>query len=166
MAQPNVGTVGPFNPVYEDWVSYEERFRFFLTANEVTEDDKKQAIFQITCGAATCSLVRSLSAPKKPSELTFTEIIKLAAEHYKLKPSLAIQRFKFNSQSRQAGKTVAVYLAELKRLSEHCDYGDILQDMLQDRLVCGIQDQRTQRRLLAESDLTLQKAFEGAQAID
>ena len=37
--------------------------------------------------------------------------------------------------------------------------------MLRDRLVCGIHDQRTQRRLLAETDLTLHKAFEVAQAI-
>ena len=61
---------------------------------------------------------------------------------------------------------VAAYLAELKRLSEHCNYGDVLQDMLRDRLICGIQDQRTQCRLLAESDLTLQKAFKVAQAIE
>ena len=47
-----------------------------------------------------------------------------------------------------------------------CNFGDALQDMLLDRLVCGIHDQRTQRRLLAETDLTLQKAFDVAQAIE
>ena len=72
----------------------------------------------------------------------------------------------FNSHSRQARESVTTYLAELKRLSEHCNFGDTLQYMLRDRLVCGIQDQRTQRRLLAESDLTLQKAFEKALAIE
>ena len=82
MAQPNFGIVGPFNPAIEDWVSYEERFKFFLTANKVADDDKKWAIFLTTCGtAATYSLVRSLSAPKKPSEHTFAEIVKLEAEH-------------------------------------------------------------------------------------
>ena len=38
--------------------------------------------------------------------------------------------------------------------------------MLRYRIVLGIQDQRTQCRLLAESDLTLQKAYEVAQAIE
>ena len=132
----------------------------------MTDDDKKRAIFLTTCGAATYSLVRRLAAPKKPSEFTFTEIVKLAAEHYHPKWSLAVQCFRFNSRSRQVGETVVAYLAKLKRLSEHCDYGDVLQDMLRDRLICGIQDQRTQRRLLAEPDLTLQKAFEAAQAIE
>ena len=35
-----------------------------------------------------------------------------------------------------------------------------------DRVICGIQDQQTQRRLLAEPDLTLKRAFEVAQAIE
>ena len=139
MAQPNFGTVGPFNPAIEDWISYEESFRFFLTVNEVTDDDKMQAIFLTTCGATTNSLVRSQAGSRTLSP----------------EPSLAVQCFKFNSRSHQAGESVGTYLAELKRLSEHCNFGDALQDMLRDRLVCGIKDQRAQRRLLAESDLTL-----------
>ena len=62
-----------------------------------------------------------------------------------------MQRFKFHSCSRKPGKSVATYIAELKRLSEDCEFGNFLQEMLQDRIVC---DPRIQRRLLAESDLT------------
>ena len=116
----------------------------------------------------TCHLqtFRSLAAPKKPSEVTLKELWELAAAHFHPQPSLAVQRFRFNSRTRQAGESVAAYLAELKKLSEHCDFGDSLNDMLRDRIVCGIQDQRTQRRLLAETDLTFKRAFEEAQAID
>ena len=158
--------MGPFDPSTENWISYEERFRLYLAANEVASDEKKQAIFLTTCGTSTYNLLRSLAAPKKPPELTFAELVKLAAGHYHPKPSLAVQRFKFFSRSRHAGESVAAFVAELKRLSEHCAFGDALQDMLRDRLVCGIHDQRTQRRLLAETDLTLQKAFDVAQAIE
>ena len=38
--------------------------------------------------------------------------------------------------------------------------------MLQDRLVCGINDKRVQRRLLAEPGLTFAKALELAQAAE
>ena len=92
--------------------------------------------------------------------------MKLAASHFHLQPSLAVQNFLFNSRTRPAGESVVTYLAELKRLSEHCNFGDTLEDMLRDRIVCSIQDQRTQRRLLAEPKLTLKKAFEVAQAIE
>ena len=77
----------PFDPSTEDWISYEERFRLYLGANEVTSDEKEQAIFLTTCGTSTDNLLRSLAAPKKPPELPFAELVQLAAEHYHPKPS-------------------------------------------------------------------------------
>ena len=122
MSNPNFGVMGPFDPSTENWISYEERFNLYLAANEVTSDEKKQAIFLTTCGTSTYNLLRSLAAPKKPPELPFAELVKLAAGHYHPKPSLAVQRFKFFSRSRHAGESVAAFLAELKRLSEHCQF--------------------------------------------
>ena len=57
-------------------------------------------------------------------------------------------------------------MAEVRKLSEHCEFGESLNDMLRDRLVCGINDQRIQRRLLAEAKLTFTKAFELARAME
>ena len=76
---------------------------------------------------------------------------------------MTVQRFNFNSRSQKDGETVAQFVAELRRLSEHCAFQDKLDDMLRDRLVCGIKDSRVQRRL-SETDLTFKKAFELAQA--
>ncbi len=58
------------------------------------------------------------------------------------------------------------YVAELRRLSQHCEFGTALGDMLCDRLVCGIGDARTQRRLLSEADLKFGKALELSQAME
>ena len=51
-------------------------------------------------------------------------------------------------------------MVELRKLTEHCNFGESLPEMLRDRLVCGINDKKIQRRLLAERDLTLKKAEE------
>ena len=52
------------------------------------------------------------------------------------------------------------FVVQLRQLSEHCRFGDTLSDMLCDRIVCGINNQCIQCRLLAESDLILAKAME------
>lgn len=135
------GTIGPFDAATEDWTSYEQRFTFFFTASKITNADNKQAILLTIYGAATYTLFRSLAAPKKPSEVPIADLLKLAAAHYDPKLSQGVQRFRFTSRKCQAGKSVAVYLAELIRLSEHCSFGDSLDDMFWDRMVCGIQDQ-------------------------
>ena len=62
------------------------------------------------------------------------------------------------------GELVSTYVPELHHLSNHCDFGPSLQQMLHDRLVCGIEDPKIQWRLLAEPDLTFDKAFELALA--
>ena len=53
---------------------------------------------------------------------------------------------------------MAQFVAELKKLSEYSEFGDSLDNMLRDRLVCGLRDVKVQRRLLAEGKLTFELA--------
>ena len=64
---------------------------------------------------------------------------------------------------RAPGESVATYVAELRRLAEFCNYGDSLKKMLRDRLVVGVNHERIQERLLAEKDLTFERALDIAQ---
>ena len=71
-----------------------------------------------------------------------------------------MERDKFHSRNRKEDEGVAAYVAELRKLTEHCNLGESLPEMLRDRLVCGINNKKIQRRLLAERELTLKKAEE------
>ena len=115
-------------------------------------------------GAETYQLMRNLTAPAKPTEKSFDQLVKLVKEFHNPAPSVILQRFKFASQQQKSGESVATYLSELRRLSEHCKYGQTLDEMLRDRIACGIADSRLQYHLLAEPELTLKKAIELAQA--
>ena len=58
-------------------------------------------------------------------------------------------------------------MAELRRLTEFCDYGEALEDMLRHRLVCGVNHERKQKWLHSEGpSLTLQKALDIALALE
>ena len=85
-------------------------------------------------------------------------------EHHQPTPSAIVQRYKFNSQTQGTGETVATFIAKLRSLAEHCQFGQTLDAMLRDGLVCGISNGCVQRWLLAKPDLTLKKALELAQA--
>ena len=117
------------------------------------------------CVALTRTNIRSLLSPKEPKDANFPDIVKQMAHHYQPKPSVIVQRFKFHSRSRKPGESVATFIAELKRLSEDCAFGEFLQEMLRDRIVCGINDPKIQRRLLVKPELTYKSAFHLAQSI-
>ena len=65
-----------------------------------------------------------------------------------------------------SGESVVQFVAELRHLSEYCDFDRMLDDMIRDRLVCGISDAKVQERLLVESQLTLTKAAKMAQSME
>ena len=56
-----------------------------------------------------------------------------------------------------------MFLADLRHLSEHCEFGITFDEVLCDRLVSGVRDIRIQRRLLA---LTLKRALDLALVIE
>ena len=132
----------------------------------LTLGGKKRSILLSTCGAATYKLIRNLTSPEPPVSKTYKEIVDLVQTHYQPKPSVMIERLKFNSRIRQTGESVSTFMTELRQSSKYCDFGESLNDMLRDRLVCGINDSRIQRRLLSELNLTFQKAFDLALAME
>ena len=54
----------------------------------------------------------------------------------------------------------------LRTLSEHSNFGDTVKDILRDRLMCGINDQNIQEKLLSELRLTYEKAVDNAISIE
>ena len=84
--------------------------------------------------------------------------------HFNPKPSVTIKRYEFNTRKQKPGESVAEYIAALRKIAEHCDYGSSLNDMLRDRLVCGTADEWVQRRYLQESTLTYATARDMALA--
>ena len=146
------GKINEYEKDKEDWICYIERIILFFEANEIQEESKKKAILLSSVGAETYKVIKSLPIPSKPTEKTFEEIVQLLKEHQTPKANKIAERFKFNMRDRKDGESLSVYLAELRHLTEHCDYRDQLEDMLRDRLVCGIKHERIQQRLLSEGD--------------
>ena len=144
----------------EDWRHYIERVNHVFEANEITDPDKRRSIFLVCVGAKTYKLVRSLVAPEDPKDKSYEDLAKLLQDHFMPKPSTVVQQFKFNTRFQQPSETITMFLAELRHLSEHCEFGITLDEMLRDRLVCGVRDIRIQRRLLTEPKLTLKPALD------
>ena len=135
------GTVGEFDQSREQWPSYTERMVQYLMANDVKEDAKQKAILLSICGPNMYQLIRNLVAPRKPTELKFKEFVARVQEHFCPRPLVIVEHFNFHSQFQNEGENVADYIAEL-RLSQHSKFGNTLEDMLRDRLVCSLKDTR------------------------
>ncbi len=63
-----------FNPSSETWVEYTVRLEQYFIAND-TPDEKMRAILISQVGAATYHLMKSLTAPSKPTDKTYAQLV-------------------------------------------------------------------------------------------
>ena len=145
-------------------MSYAERLGYYFIAN-AQDLTKNKAILLTVCDPSTFQLLKSLLQPNMPESKSYTDFVDLFSNHFNPSPSVIMQCFKFNTKTRKDTESVAAYVAELKHLGEYCKYGDKLNEMVRDRLVCGVNDICIQNCLFQESKLTYDKAFELAQSI-
>ena len=131
------GKINEFDSSIEEWDDYIERLNQFFVANEITEETKMKAILLSGCGAKTYKLFKGLVAPEKPSDKTFAILAKVMKDHQHPTPNPIAERFKFYIRDREESESVSTYVAELRRRTEHCNFGTSLEDMIRDRLVCG-----------------------------
>ncbi|KAL5496662.1 hypothetical protein EMCRGX_G012995 [Ephydatia muelleri] len=139
--------------------------RAYLVANDVVSD-KRVAVFLSVLGSRHYSLLRGVFAPRKPAECTYSELCDALRRHYEPKKLIIVERFAFYSRSQGESESVTEFEAELRKLALYCGFDNFLVQALRDRLVCGLKDPAIQRRLLAESDLTLQKAMDIAVSME
>ena len=88
-----------------------------------------------SCGIECHRLFKGLTAPRKPVDKTFIELVTLMTKHENPKRNPIAERFVFNMRDRKLGESTSQCMAELRRLSQYCEYGDSLECMLRDRLV-------------------------------
>lgn len=59
----------------------------------------------------------------------------------------------------QEDRSFDVFVTDLRRRAEYCDFEGIKDSLIRDQIVVGISDPKLRERLLRETDLTLEKAI-------
>ena len=126
------GAISKFNPGRDDWSTWIEQLKFYFAANKVTDNDTKRSILLANVAPATFKLAKSLLGTDFASS-NFKKIVDKLQEHYEPAPSPIVQRFKFNTRSRQKGESVADYVAALRDIAQHCNKGPHVREGLQYR---------------------------------
>ena len=167
MAKGVVGQMEPFDcEQSESWPTYIERLEQYFTENDITRATKKVSVLLTVVGQKTYGLIRDLLAPEKPADKVYTEIVAVMKQHLNPKPIVIAERYKFHQRVQKEEESVACYFASLHKLAGHCDFGEFLDQALHDKLVCGIQSEATQKKLLTEKELTSARAYEIARSME
>ena len=153
------GQTPSFNINEEDWNTYIDRLSFYFEANDIVTQKKKKAILLTVCGIPTYRTICNLLLPQSPKDVDFDTIVDKMSQHLQPRQPVSLLRYKFNKAVRKEGQSISEYVNFLRQLAKTCSFDGHLDEMLRDRLICGVNDQRIQRKLLAQADITFERAL-------
>ena len=88
----------------------------------------------------------------------YATVVSKFDEFFKVRRNVIFERARFNRRNQQEGETSEQHIMELYALAENCDYSNLKEEMIWDRLVVGIRDTGLSQQLQLDAELTLEKA--------
>ena len=88
------------------------------------------------------------------------KVLELWQNYYIGRTNVIYERYKFNNRSQEANESIDAYTTALRTLAETCEFSSLKDDLIRDRLVCGIRDNGLRKKLLQEPKLTLKKCLD------
>ena len=150
-----------------NWKNWHRSWTIFKIASELSE--KTQAVqcaaFLHVAGPAAQHVFASWTL--EDTEKDKIDVLeKKFAEFCEPKKNVTISRYVFNSRTQELSENFATYLTALHELAKLCDYGALEDELLRDRIVCGISDNKVREKLLRTADLTLKIAIDTCTAAE
>lgn len=154
-----------FDDTVDTWNAFKIRLEAFFEGNDLidtTSEKKRRALLISALSTRTITVLSSRCVPQKLNELTYSEVVQLLNDHFDPKPNEIAQSYKFFTRNQLPEESVTDFIVAVRRVADSCNFGQALDRMLRDRIVCGLRNPDIRRTLLARSSLTLKEAEEVA----
>ena len=111
----------------------------------------------ITCiGQKALEVHNNLPFKSDEDKNNMDMILKEWEEYCCGKTNVIYERFCFNRANQAESDIFDQYLLRLRKLASTCEYGPMADDLIRDRIVCGISSDDIRKELLNENKLTLE----------
>ena len=90
---------------------------------------------------------------------TYKTILDKFDSHFVISRNIIFERTKLNSRRQKAEETVEAFITALQKLLETCEFGDLKNELIRDRIVVEIGDCKLSEKLQLDKDLTLEAIF-------
>lgn len=165
MAERDTRTPGPLvldANAADNWRKFFMQFEIYLVAKGKDEKpDKLKVNMLLNCAGPEAIEEYSHFVYNEGEEKeNYADVCKKFKELCEGARNVIYERLVFNQRNQKEGERIDNYVSELKRLSLTCDFGDLRDSLIRDRIVGGVLSDELRGELLKKPDLTLQKAHD------
>ena len=147
----------------EEWPKWSRRFERFRQASGLAKEEEESQINTLiyAMGDQADDILTSFKLSTSQQKQYHTVKTKFD-EHFVVRRNVIFERAKFNRRRQEDGETVDTFITALHALAEYCDYGNLKDEMIRDRIVVGLQDSKLSEKLQLDPELSLAKAINHA----
>ena len=100
----------------------------------------------ITCiGPKALTIHNGLPFQSEDEKKNLAKILELWESYCLGKTNIIYERCRFNNRNQDAGESIDTYASSLRSLSDTCNFGTLKEEMIRDRIVCGVRDRSLRR---------------------
>lgn len=115
----------------------------------------------LTClGADALSVYDGLKFESEEDRKDIIKVLQVLEDFCIDQTNVIYERYTFNKREQEVNETIDSYVAALRTLVKTCKFEGLEEEMIRDRIVLGIRDNHTRKKLLQEKDLDLQRCVD------
>lgn len=156
----------------ENFRRFKQQFEIYMSATEIAakEDEVKTSTLLHVIGPDAIEIFNTFQWTEPGDNVDDkTKVDKVLAKFEKYcspKKNVVFERHIFNTRKQGLSEKVDTFVTDLKILARSCEFENLHDSLIRDRIVCGINSDTVRGRLLRESELTLQKAIDICRAAE
>ena len=147
----------------ENFNLWKEKYNnYFIISRLENESPAFQlAMFKHSVGDEALKVIKTFGFNEHENSGDWKVVMAKLEAHCIGKVNETFERYVFNKRDKLQGESIDSYVAELKTLAKTCNFCNCLRDsLIRDRVVLGIKNEQTTKKLLRMRDLTLSKCID------
>jgi hypothetical protein len=106
-------------------------------------------------GEDALEVYNTINFASEEAKLNMDTVLRTLEDHFTGMVNTTYERYKFNQRNQQTGESFDDYLRDLRGMLRMCEYGTMAEELLRDRLICGIRGDTVRKALLQKRKLEL-----------
>ncbi len=149
----------------EAWKLWKQQWQNYVTLSKLdgASNGEQVAMFQSRMSMEALKLYNQLDLPETP---TLKDIIEKMDAQLISEINETYERYCFNMRSQHPDEPFDTFVADLKELAKTCNFKDLNDSLIRDRIVMGIHNKETRKQLLAVKKLTLADSIDMCKAAE
>ena len=158
--------ISPFDCIGEPatlaqrWDKWKAEFELYVAASGVEDKLQKRALLLHLAGTGVREIFKTYPDEVKGDAKEFDKAMTCLSNHFEVKKNVPLARQKLLASKPNPGETINNFFTRLKRLAEHCNYGEEEDNQVRDIVIFHVTNKELKSKFYREENLSLSKLLE------